>query len=352
MATLRSPQPPAGPRPALPFAAACLPAPRAGAPAGWQGGGRPGLAPLPQRAPREQPFALAAAGFPGLTLDHERGVVARDTAEHHLGRIGLAYLRGERAAGAPPPEQAAAVAEMVRQLEQARASVARAEISGPISLALQLVDEQERPLAYDPAMREALAQHVSLRAAWLRDQIGAHMGAAMVCLDEPFLDATASPFAPIDEADGVELLAQTMADAPPPRGLCLPGTPNWAAILALPVDVVFFDAYEHGAGLIQAAGAVAGYLDRGGVIAWGVVPNEPAALTQERAETLARRFESTVEYLAAAGGIDPGRIRAAALISTSGGLAHLPPNVAAQAAALCGDVSTHLRAKYQLEQGR
>lgn len=350
MATLRPPKPLAGARPALPFEAACRPAPRAGAPAGWRGAVRPGLAPLPQRAPRELPFALAAAGFPGLTLERERGSVVSGAAERELGRVGLAYLRGERAAGAPPPEQAAAVAELVRQLEQPRGAVVRAEISGPISLALQLVDEHERPLAYDPAMREALAQHVSLRAAWLREQIGAHAGAAVICLDEPFLDATASPFSPIDEADGVALLAQTLADTPPPRGLCLPGTPNWAAILALPADLIFFDAYEHGAGLIQAAGAVAGYLERGGVIAWGVVPNEPAALAQEQAETLARRFESTVEYLAAASGVDPERIRAAALISTSGGLAHLPPALASQAAALCGDVSSHLRAKYQLEQ--
>ena len=114
--------------------------------------------------------------------------------------------------------------------------------------------------------------------------------------------------------------------------------------------MVFFDAYEHGAGLIQAAGAVAAFLERGGALGWGVVPTDPAALAQERAATLARRFESNVEFLAAAAGIDPTMIRQAALISTSGGLAHLPPPLASQAAALCGEVSALLRAKYQLDQ--
>jgi hypothetical protein len=288
-------------------------------------------------------------GFPSLVFEHERGVVTRQAAELELGRVGLAYLRDERAAGAPPPEQQSAIAEQLRHLEHARAPIARAEISGPLSLALQIVDDQERPLAYDPAMREALAQQLTLRAAWLSEQISSHLGAAMVCLDEPFLDALSSPFAPLDYDEGFALLARTLAEAPAPRGLCVSGQTNWATVLALPADIIFFDAYEHEAGLIQAASAVAGYLDRGGTLGWGLVPNDPATLTQERVETLARRFESAVEYLAAAGSILPERIRGAALISTSGSLAHLPPPQAAQAAALCGEVSAHLRAKYQLD---
>ncbi|HMQ30774.1 MAG TPA: hypothetical protein PKD53_08590 [Chloroflexaceae bacterium] len=357
MATPRpaGPPPEASPRPrlALPFAPACLPAPRAGTPVGWRSPAAPRLAPLPQRAPRELPLPLAAAGFPGLSLDQGRGVVARQAAERDLGRVGLAYLRAERAAGAPPAEQAAGVADALRQLDQATHAGlrgARAELAGPVSLALQLVDEQERPLAYEPALREALVQQVALRAAWLHDQLSAHGGAALVCLDEPFLEALGSPFAPLDYADGADLLAQALGDAPAPRGLCVAGTPSWPAVLALPADVIFFDAYEHGAGLIQAAGAVSAFLERGGALGWGVVPTEPAALAQERAATLARRFESNVEFLAAAGGIDPTLIRGAALISTSGGLAHLPPPLASQAAALCGEVSALLRAKYQLDQ--
>lgn len=346
------PLPPPPARPPLPFAAGCQPAPRTGGPGGRAAAPLRGLPPLPQRAPRELPLSLAAAGFPGLTLDtnHERGVVVRQAAEIELGRVGLAYLRAERAAGTPPQAQAAAVADLLRQLEQARARYARGELTGPVSLALELVDEQERPLAYDPAMREALVQQVTLRATWLHDQLSAHLGGGMVCLDEPFLDALDSPFSPIDWGEGLDLLARALADGPAPRGLCVARTPNWPAILALPANVVFFDAYEHGAGLIQAAGAVAGYLDRGGVLGWGIVPNDPVALGQERAETLARRFESTVDYLAAAGGIAPERIRGAALISTSGRVAHLTAALATQAAALCAEVSAYLCTKYQLEQ--
>ncbi|NTU83258.1 MAG: hypothetical protein HGA45_28460, partial [Chloroflexales bacterium] len=304
---------------------------------------------LAQRAPRERALALTAAGFPGLSLEHERAALNSQAAEGELGRLGLAYLQGEHGAGAPPPEQAAAVAEMLRQLDVARPQAARAELMGPVSAALQIVDEQERPLAYSPPLREAIAQHLILRATWLHEQADSHTGSIVVCLDEPFLDALSSPFCPLDWHEGLDLLARVLADTPGPRGLCIAGTLDWNDILSLPADLVCFDAYEHGAGLIRAASAVAGFLERGGVIAWGVVPTDPAALAQERAETLARRFESTVEYLAAAGNLSPVQIRAAALISTSSGLAHLPAELAARAAALCGEVSAHLRARYQLE---
>lgn len=347
----QSPQAPA-PAIALPFLPACLPAPRAGV-----AGARPapdgrGLVPLPQRSPRDQALTLAAAGFPGLNLDQsrERAAVARQTAELELGRVGLAYLRAERSAGAPPLEQLHAVADQLRQLYQARIKFAHAELTGPVSLALLLVDDQERPLAYDPAMREALAQQVTLRATWLADQIASHLTGALVCFDEPFLDALDSPFGPLDWEDGIDLLARTLADAPAPRGLCVARNPSWEQVLALPVELVFFDAFEHGAGLIKAAEAVAAFLKRGGALGWGIVPNDPVAIAQERVEILARRFESTVEYLAAAGGIAPEWIVRAALISTSGSLAQLDPQLALQAAALCGEVSAHLRAAYRLDQ--
>lgn len=338
-------------RKALPVRPLCQAAPRVGAPVTQAAPVAEGLGALPQRAGRASVLALAAAGFPGLTIEpaHERGVVERALAEQALDRIGLAYLRAEGISGAPPPEHVAALSELTRQCEQARLRGVRVELSGPVSLGLQIVDDQERPLAYDPPLREALVQHLALRGIWLHAQLSVALGGGLICLDEPFLEALGTPFCPIDWEEGGALLARTLAELPAPRGLCVAGAPNWAAVLALPVDLVFFDAYEQSAGLIQAASAVAGYLDRGGILGWGIVPTDPLALAQERAETLARRFISSVEYLAAAGAIAVEQVRATALISTSGGLGHLPPALAALAAVRCDEVAAWLREHEQPE---
>ncbi|GAB4443539.1 MAG: hypothetical protein OHK0015_43740 [Chloroflexi bacterium OHK40] len=340
---------------ALSFTPACLPLPRGGAPqlspqAARAAAPRPIVA-LAQRGPRDTALATSAAGFPGLVIDaaHRRAIVERLVAERAIDRIGLAFLRADRSAGTPPPDHHAALADQLRQVEPGRPRAIKVELLGPISLALRITDEQERPLAYDPALREAIGQFVALRAQWLHDQIAAAGASPLLCLDEPALDALSSPFCPLDWESGGDLLARTLAAMPGSKGLCIAGPPDWPALLALPVEVVFFDAYEYGASVVQSAAAVADHLGRGGALGWGVVPNDPAALAPERAETLARRFVSTAEYLAAASGVAMERIGALALISTSGDLGHLPPEQAGQIAALCREVSAVARVMFKID---
>lgn len=339
-------------RMALPTNPACRAAPRVGAPLGSQPLLLEGVTALPQRAGHGEALAFAATGFPGLSLDlvHDRGVVQPKQVERHLDALSLAYLRNDDAAGELSPEQVAVLDDQMRQAEQHKVRGVRLELSGPVSLGLQLVDDHERPLAYDAPLREALAQHLALRSLWLQQQVELKLGAVLICFDEPFLEALASPFCPLDWEEGGAMLARALVELPAPRGLCVAGAPDWAAVLALPVDICFFDAYTQSAAMIQAANAVAGYLDRGGLIGWGIVPADAQALAHERAETLAHRFMSSVEYLAAAGEIAVEKLLATALISTSSRLGHLPPDVASYAANCCADVAAWLRQHYHLEE--
>ncbi len=352
MTALSAPAAQARPVPSRPtgmaYTAACLPVPRVGALRSGHTSSATGMASLRQRSPAESGLILSVAGFPGLKLDSERecACLSRSLSERELNLLGLAYLRAERLAGAPPPEQASALSEQIRQFE--RTARTHAELTGPVSLALQIVDCEERPLAYDPALREALSQHVIMRAGWLHDELNLGTGGALVCFDEPFLDALDSPFCPLERDEGFALLTRALAETPGPRGLCVAGTPDWADLLTLPADVIFFDAYEQSAALIHAAPAVCAYIERGGALGWGIVPNDAGALGQERAETLAQRMTSSVGFLTDAGGMAPEQILAAALVSTSGRLAHLPAEIAAHAVALCDAVAAQLRAHYGL----
>jgi len=345
----------------LSFTPACLPVLRGGLPHGSVAAAAalilaatpelPAWPALPGRSFRDSALAQAAVGFPGLNLDaeRERAAVERAAGERGAARLGLAYLRGETAHGAIPADQAAALSELARQIDpQRRPRALKGELLGPVSLSLLVTDERERPLAYDLALREALLQHLSLRLAWQHEQLSAYTDAVLICLDEPFLDALGSPLCPLDWDDGAELLERLIGAAGVSCALSLIGAVNWNAVLATPADVVIFDAYEQSAGLIQAAGAATGFLDGGGAIGWGIVPADPAALDEERPETLARRFERMVEYLSAAGGLDVEPIVAAALITTNGSLAQLPVADAERALHMCAAVSRLLREKYRL----
>ncbi|MEI8306541.1 MAG: hypothetical protein WCF99_05690 [Chloroflexales bacterium] len=306
---------------------------------------------LPERSFRETALAQTAAGFPGLTIDpeYERASVDHAAAEIGLDRLGLAYLRGEPGAGALPADHAAGLGELLRLTGHGhRARALKGEVLGPVSLALQLTDEDDRPLAYDPALREALLHHLSLRVAWHYEQLSASTDNVIICLDEPSFDAMSLPFCPIDKDEGMGMIARVLADMPGCRGLSLGGSVDWAAVLALPVDLVLLDAYEHGAALIRAAEAVARFLDRGGILGWGIVPADPSTLAQEHADLLTQRLDRAVDYLSASSGVDQGRILNASLITSNDGLANLSVESAEQALHMCAAVSRRLRNDHDL----
>ena len=328
----------------------CQAVPRAGAPPSEGVRAYPFVA-LPQRVGPGSALALAAAGFPGLSFDpsNEQGVVERVRAEGELDRLGLAYLCADQTAGALPSEYGVVLADLVRQVDQQHPHGIHLELSGPLSLAMQLVDEHAHPLIATPALCEALGQHLVLRGCWLHEQLSLTSGSTLICLDEPFLETLDSPFCPIDREEGFTLLSRILADLPPPRGLCVTGMPDWSVLVTLPIELIFFDAYGQTSGLTQASVAIAEYLDRGGLLAWGVVPTDLQLLYQDHAELLAQRMVRIVNELAATGVISSEQIWAATLITTTGRLSHLPMAVAKQATLRCHELAHQLRQILQLE---
>ncbi|MCX7791271.1 MAG: hypothetical protein N2378_11575 [Chloroflexaceae bacterium] len=336
------------------FVPACLPAPRAGLPSARPSapGAATPMVTLGQRGTHANPFALSLAGFPGLTFvgEPDRAIVERQGAEMSLDRLALAYLRGERAAGTPPGEYQAAIHEQVRSVEPARPRIIKVELTGPVSLALLAVDEHERPLAYDPALREALGQHVALRARWLHEQLAMAGAAPLLCLDETFLEALYSPFCPLDWDEGADLLARTLAEIPGWRGLCVAETVRWAELLELPTDLIIFDAVRREAELVRAANAIGQFLERGGSLGWGIVPGELPEPVEQWQGLLTQRFIGAIEQMAAASGMAAEAIASRSLISTCGALGHLPADQATRAATLCAEIAAAARAHFGLDQ--
>ncbi|NNJ08811.1 hypothetical protein EKD04_000540 [Chloroflexales bacterium ZM16-3] len=306
---------------------------------------------VPERSFRETPMAQAAAGFPGLTIDpaYERISVNHAAAEIGLDHLGLAYLRSEPGAGALPADHAAGLGELLRLVGHGhRALALKGEVRGPVSLSLQLTDEDDRPLAYDPALREALLHHLSLRVAWHYEQLSTYTDSVIFCLDEPFLDALSLPLCPIDRDEGIDMIDRLLDTMSGCRGICVGPGVDWEALLMTSVDLVMFDAYDHMAELTQSAGLVSQFFDRGGFLGWGVVPVDPGALALERADALVQRIERAAEQIASAGDVSRQSILEASLITSSGDLASLPVDVAEGTLGMCAAVSQLLREAHGL----
>lgn len=315
---------------------------------------------LPHRSFYEHSFVQSASGFPGLVIDslERRTYVDRIVVERELDHLSLAYLNKTTAAGCLKTDYAAGMAELTRLPSGWFEGLAvGSQQVGPISLSLQLTDEQQRPLVYDPMLLEALSHHLSLRVAWLSEQFTNLAEDGIIFLAEPFLDAFNSPFFPIDWNRGIELLELVFDGIKGCRGIIIGtmGTDQhrdtkadyWTPVLETSVELILLDVYNHSALLLDAAASLLPFLHRPGFIAWGLVPSDAESLMCETVDTLVERFQSLLQQVAAAG-VPEERLLLASLISTSGSLEHLPLHVAERALRVCLDVSNRLRSLYHL----
>jgi hypothetical protein len=305
---------------------------------------------LPQRSYREGGLAQAAVGFPGVHIDAARRVVRfdRELADNGLDRLGLAYLRHDRMSVALADEDASGLAELSRQREHLRGVQAiKGQLLGPISLSLQLTDQQQRPLIYDTALFEALTHHLHLRAAWQSAMLANLCGVTITCIDEPFLDAVGMPFLPIDWPTARQHLGLVLDGIDGFRGLYAGGAVDWAEVFQLPLDLVIADLDRYAASMLTDGVAWAAFLHDGGVIGLGIVPTEADPLQMARVEALAARVEAFLGGLAAFG-IEPAQCLRQAVVTTNDMLGHLSIELAERAMQLLIDLSRILRERYAL----
>jgi hypothetical protein len=303
---------------------------------------------LPQRSYRERPEVQSAIGFPGLSVDlkRERVLIDRVVTQRGLDKLALAYLRNELAFGVLPSEYASGLGELLRRVDNGtKIRVLLGHTQGPISLALQIADAQERPLIYDLPLLEALIQHVALRANWQEAQLRAYASDVVICIEEPFLAALDTPFCPLSLADGVELLQRLLGSVQGQRALVVQGLINWELLLDTSIDILIYERgqSEASASLRSAGPALHRLIKRGGAVAWALIPTDSAALSRLDADAVIADFEA---FIATIDGIDKQTVLQASLITVGSGLAQLSVEQAERALRLCHATSLRLRELY------
>lgn len=189
------------------------------------------------------------------------------------------------------------------------------QLTGPVTLGLALVDAGAPPETAFMLAGESTRSMATALLRLVRRRLPRAL--AVVFLDEPGLVALGRGPAPVSREAATDLLSSTLAalDAEAVTGVHCCGPADWriavdagADILSLPVDP---------AQAIDPSVA-AGHLDRGGWLAWGAVPTTgPVGGDVDRHW---RRLEAAWSGVVA-GGADPGRLRAASLVTPACGLA-------------------------------
>jgi methionine synthase II (cobalamin-independent) len=218
----------------------------------------------------------------------------------------------------------------------------KGQISGPITFGLALTDLEGKPIFYDPSLRDILTKHLSMKARWMEKRfIDLFPGIpTIIFFDEPSLSSFGSAFSALNREDVVHSLNECLDAVKGFRGVHCCGNTDWSALLSTNLNILSFDAYGYLETLSLYPKELKAFLERGGILAWGIVPTSEAIL-KEDAESLVKRFREGIETLRKRG-IDLILLQRA-IITPSCGTASLPVSLAQRVCELTAEVSRRLR---------
>ena len=314
---------------------------------------------LPRRDFHENMYVQFTEGFPGLRLDEERErvYVLDELPIDEVTTFFEALESDDPARFAISAGYAAALPLLEGALAGTRPPFVKGQVTGPVSLGLGLAREDRRALLYDDTLRDVAIHLIVMKARW---QLGILAGWApastpLIMVDEPSLTQMGSAFVSIPEDLAFPALERCLRALPCLAGIHVCGGTDWSRIASLPVDVLNFDAADHLDSFLAHGEAIVSFLREGGLLAWGVVPNDERAWLRTAAETGARVIEGAEALVASAARcassqaadrpLEVAHILEASFVSPACGTGTLAPELAERCFALTAETSEWLRAR-------
>ena len=223
----------------------------------------------------------------------------------------------------------------------------KGQVTGPISFGLTVTDERKRASLYNETLEEAIVKGLTLKARWQSGVLSRSVPGPKVILfvDEPYLVSVGSALVSVSRDQVVENISHCLrgcgADI---TGIHCCGNTDWSLVFATGVDIVNFDAFEYLEGFLAYTDDIAAHLERGGSIAWGLIPNSEKAL-EISVESLADMLEAAFNTLEERG-LDRELLAKRSMVTPSCGLGPTTEGAAEAALALNNQVAALLKGRY------
>ncbi len=300
---------------------------------------------LPKRSQLENMYIQFSEGFPGLVLEGDKIYVERSAEfDSQLEQLYTASTDNNPDNYGISAEYAAGL-HAFPALKQKSPDMVKGQITGPITWGLCVTDREQRGILYDDLLAEALAKFLRLKAMWQEGFLRQISPDTLIFLDEPYLTSLGTAFVSIPNVQVTTLLEEVFSGIKGLKGVHCCGSTDWALLLKNSTDVLSFDAYNYADSLSCYPTEVKAFLERGGSIAWGIIPNNEEALAGESVASLYDRLgEAMVPFTR--DGIPIKQLVAQSLLTPSCTLASLSPEAAVHALELLSELSAKVRSKY------
>ncbi len=247
---------------------------------------------LPARGQCESIVFNDSGQMPGRLISNDR--ILYDSLTDHtaaMEQVYLDYVEGNYAAYGLTRNYASGFIEMMSH-DISPAGVLKCQVTGPVTFGMQVVDVDKRPIYYDAQLSDMLSKMIALKARWCEVEMREKTGVAetVVVLNEPYLASLGSSVVPLDKdlvRSGWDDIAALVQGG---LGIHCCSNTDWAFVLDLQPSIVSLDAYTTAKEFLLYADAIVTYMEKGGVVAWGIVPAEYRIFATETPDQLYDRY--------------------------------------------------------------
>ena len=172
----------------------------------------------------------------------------------------------------------------------------RGQMISPISLGLKIVDENQKPIIYHDEVREVLFDFIQKKVNQQYYELREKNPNAFVWVDDPGLALIFSALSGYNEVQAKGDLNRFLEGLEGLRGVHLCAKPDWDFLLRSKMDILSFDSFNCGVVIVHYP-SLKDFVERGGIISWGIVPTYTELLEQETIPSLMERLETFWEDL-------------------------------------------------------
>lgn len=252
---------------------------------------------LPHLSYYEDMYVQASEHFPGIVLDLEKRTV-RFSMEKFISEFEETMAHFNEPEYLDVSETYSAVYNRFLDLDLSDCPAIRGQLEGPISFGFHVLDQDDRPILFNDTIRPFMIEFMAKRVNVQMNRLKNLNANAFMFIDEPglqFLFSALSGYGDVAAKGDMEVFFSLIER---PRGVHLCGNPDWDFLLGLDLDILSLDVYSNGEVFVAYVQSIRRFLDRGGVIVWGIVPTNFEPFEKEDLDSLEKRLTQLWSFLA------------------------------------------------------
>jgi len=251
---------------------------------------------LPRVSYYEDMYVQAAEHFPGIILDMQNRTL-RFSMDKFIDEFENTMTHFDEPEYFDISKTYSVVYHKFLDMDLGGRSAIRDKLEGPVSFGLNVLDQNKRPILFDDTIRPFMLEFMSKRLNVQLERLQQMNPDAFMFVDEPGLQFLFSALSGYDSSRAKMDLEHFFSIVNRPRGIHLCGNPDWDFLLNLDLDILSLDIYQNGEIFSSYSGSIKRFLDRGGVIVWGIVPTNFEPFESESIDSLEKRLTALWDSL-------------------------------------------------------